>query len=521
MMGLTPAPVEAYGLAWIALIPLWLVTQSPQFSTSLPSQLLRALAWGIGYHGLALFWITGVHPMTWLGVPWLASLAIAAFCWLFITLWGSVLVVAWTASLTFATRFLNQKNPLLFAITKVIIGAALWCGLETLWSWTPLWWTSLSYTQSPYNLAILQLSQLSGPATVTAAIVIINGLIAEALLYNPPISLPHLPTSLTTTLTRTSSPHKGLITTALVLLTTFHLIGWQMYQRPITQPENAAIEVGIIQGNIPNEIKLYREGLRKAFQGYTKGYKTLVEEGAEVILTPEGALPYNWNLPPEKMYPLQKEFYQAILSEGIPVWLGGFRYEGNSYTNSLFTFTGKGEIYSHYDKVNLVPLGEYVPFESIIGGLVQRLSPLDEHQVHGKPKQIFNTPFGQAVVGICYDSTFARHFRWQTAQGGEFALTASNNAHYSPTMPAQHHAQDVIRAIESDRWMARATNTGYSGIVDPRGNTLWLSGINTYELHKGTIYKSQTITPYVRWGDWLTIALLLISGVLLVITKLI
>ncbi len=503
-MGLTPAPVEAYGLAWVALIPLWLIISTSP-SPHLP--ISPALAWGFGYHGLALFWITGVHPMTWLGVPWLASLGIAIFCWLFITIWGAIHVATWAVSLTLATRFLNKGNPLLFVITKVIIAAALWCGLETLWSWTPLWWTSLSYTQSPHNLAILQLSQLSGPATVTAAIVIVNGLIAEALLWKSTLS--------------PSSPHKGLIATAIALLITFHLIGWQMYQRPVAQPENAAIEVGIIQGNIPNPIKLNPEGLRRAFQGYTKGYQTLVEEGAEVILTPEGALPYNWNVPPQKMRPLQKDFYQAILAERVPVWLGGFRYQGKSYTNSLFTFTGEGEIYSHYDKVNLVPLGEYVPFESIIGGLVERLSPLDEHQVHGQPKQIFNTPFGQAIVGICYDSTFARHFRWQTAQGGEFALTASNNAHYSPTMPAQHHAQDVMRAIESDRWMARATNTGYSGIVDPRGNTLWLSGINTYELHKGTIYKRQTKTLYVRWGDWLTLVLLLASSFLLASTKLI
>src|SRR3712207_8827736 len=73
----------------------------PPRSTRFPyTTLFRSygLVWGIGYHGLALFWITGVHPMTWMGVPWLASLAIAIFCWSFITLWGAVLVAIWARS---------------------------------------------------------------------------------------------------------------------------------------------------------------------------------------------------------------------------------------------------------------------------------------------------------------------------------------------------------------------------------------------------------------------------------------
>ena len=131
--------------------------------------------------------------------------------------------------------------------------------------------------------------------------------------------------------------------------------------------------------------------------------------------------------------------------------------------------------------------------------------------VAGKPDQILNTPFGQAIVGICYDSAFSEHFRRQAARGGEFIITASNNAHYSKTMPAQHHAQDVMRAIETDRWAARATNTGYSAIVDPRGRTQWISGIDTYELHAGIIYRRQTKTLYVRYSDWLTVVLILLG----------
>ena len=87
-------------------------------------------------------------------------------------------------------------------------------------------------------------------------------------------------------------------------------------------------------------------------------------------------------------------------------------------------------------------------------------------------------------------------------------------------MPAQHHAQDVARAIETDRWAVRATNTGYSGIVDPNGRTIWLSGINTYETHAENVYLRQTETLYVKWGDWLTPLLGLLSVGVLVRPKL-
>jgi len=50
---------------------------------------------------------------------------------------------------------------------------------------------------------------------------------------------------------------------------------------------------------------------------------------------------------------------------------------------------------------------------------------------------------------VCYESAFAQHFRRQAAAGGQFILSASNNAHYSPAMPAQHHAQDVMRAMKA------------------------------------------------------------------------
>ncbi|WP_445299697.1 MULTISPECIES: apolipoprotein N-acyltransferase [unclassified Microcoleus] len=552
LMALTTAPVNAWLLAWVALAPLWILVvsyQKPKIEEQkqkfflLPSSffLLPSL-WGIGYHGLALSWIMGIHPMTWLGVPWWPSLAIALFCWAFITLWGAALVAVWAwlfvilNSLTLPRKNQNlilnspplqggagggssdlillNSPPLqggagggsskFSALTRVLIGTALWCALESIWSTGSLWWTSLSYTQSPHNLAILHLGQLSGPSAVTAAIVAVNGLIAEAFIEGRR--------------NKEQGTRKNWIAYILPasLCLILHIAGWSLYNRPLYQEAGTSLKIGIIQGNIPNEIKFDSAGWGRALEGYTTGYKQLADRKVDAVLIPETALPFIWTNEYQRS---TLSFYQAILERGVVAWVGGFGQQDNSITNSLLAIDRTGEIVGRYDKLKLVPLGEYIPFYEILGGIINRLSPLDAHLVPGNSQQLFDTPFGRAIVGICYDSAFAEIFRYQAANGGEFMLTASNNAHYKPPMLDQHHALDVMRAIETDRWAVIATNTGYSAFVNPRGETVWKSGINTYEVRDATIYRRQTRTFYVRWGDWLTPVLLVLAGLMRLIVK--
>ena len=530
LMGLSTAPMSAFYLAWVALIPLWVFTikthrgiNISKEKTTLKSLIFDnktwiALFWGLGYHGLSLFWITGIHPMTWMEFSWWTSLSIAIVCWLFITIWGAALVVTWSLIIRFFDCFkyrnIYLRNTLINSCLRVVFGVSIWCLLESIWSQGPLWWTSLSYTQSPDNLAVLQLSQLSGFSTVTAIIVAVNGLIAEGIISRTNKSKFKTFTSKKKYHWLRCNQYDNysftLFCMSIIVLLSLHLVGLFLYNFPVLKSEKSAIKIGIIQGNIPNSIKLYPEGLKKAINGYTNGYKLLADQGANLIITPETALPFNWN-----NIVINTPLYSEILTHKVPILLGVFGERKNSSTNSLLSVTGEGKILSSFDKVKLVPLGEYIPFESILGKVIDRLSPLDSHLKAGDKNQIFKTPFGQAIIGICYESAFSEHFRRQAKIGGEFIITASNNAHYNEAMPAQHHAQDIIRAIETGKWMARVTNTGYSGIVNPRGQTLWISDIDTYQLHQGKIYRSHSSTLYVQWGDWLTKILLLLSIILL------
>jgi apolipoprotein N-acyltransferase len=484
LMGLTFAPVEAWYLAWIALAPLWylmcLKSNSQRF--------IYALCWGIGCYGLGLSWLFGIHPMTWMGVSYLASLGIATFCVTFVTLWGASLVILWSIGM----RFVNSK-PQLNPFMRVVLGTAMWCGLEELYSLTDLWWTSLAMTQSPHNLAILHLGQLSGPTTVTGAIVFVNGLIAEAYLA--------FDCSRSNKRIQTALPY---LNTAIISIVTFHLIGFLLLDRPLVNSIESSLKLGVIQGNIGNEVRHYQSGYDLAMDRYTSGYRSLVEQGAAAVITPETALPYT------ESQIKRTPFYQAILAQKVPVFLGGFGEAGKKMTNSILTIDGEGKSIGRYDKPKLVPLGEYVPFEQYIGKFVGTISPLELNLVAGKFDQIVKTPFGNFMFGICYDSAYPEVFRRQ-AQTGGLIITASNDAHYSSGMPPQHHALNLMRAIETDRWMVNASNTGYSTVIDPHGRTQWISKLNEFTAHADRVYRRSTQTVYVRFGNWLTPLLLAIG----------
>lgn len=512
VMAIALPPWSLWPLAWVGLVPLWwVVLATPQMGLAAAYGLL----WGLVYYGISLAWITHLHPLMWMGVPWGSSVAIALSSWLFIVFWGSVCIAVWGGAIAWAAHRWPHRRFWL-----VLAGTALWCALEALRNHSPLDWSPLNLTQSPKNLWILHLARLSGPGAITAILVATNGLLALAfspvpkLLGNPPPPspsplshhLPHHPI--------TPSPRRSLALTAMTLILLGHTLGAILYARTEAVPASQALTLGLIQGNVPTREKLTPQGVNQALEGYTSGYRSLAAQGVDAVVTPEGALPQLWNPNAPQIAAIIRTVEQA----GVPLWLGTFApvpVPGRSqYTQSLLEIRPDGQTYGRYDKVQLVPLGEYVPFEAVLGRLISRLSPLDSYLVPGASDQRFKTSVGQGIVGVCYESAYSRLFRPQVRSGGEFIVTASNNDPYPVWMMRQHHGFDVLRAVESDRWALRVTNTGLSGLVDNHGRTLWLGEPHTYLTHRATFDRRQTLTPYIRWGDWLTPLLLGLTLVL-------
>ncbi|MEM9087325.1 MAG: apolipoprotein N-acyltransferase [Cyanobacteria bacterium P01_F01_bin.53] len=524
LMGL--APVNAWPLAWIALVPLWCVVHHPQHNSR--NSLLAAGLWGAAYHGSALSWITGLHPATWLGIPWLESLAIMLFAWAFITLWGAGIALSWTGLMVALDRWQLSRQKTLTGPTRVLVGTTLWCGMEWLWSKGPLYWSSLSYTQSPHNLMGLQLGQLAGPMTVTAAIVAVNGLLAEGYfarkqasqstgtLATNDLETSTSNSSISNTVSGSKKKRRRYLSGAIALFLGLHLLGWGLYSRPLANDPQAALSVGLVQGNIPTSQKMTTQGVQTSREVYLEGYEALATAGADLVITPEGAIPQTWNAFLQSRDLLQR----AVVNNGVPLLLGTFAHQeiSNSQsplTQSLLLLNPGGKVTGRYNKIKLVPLGEYLPLEKSLGWLIGPLSPFGESMVPGSFQQRLETPFGLVAGGICYESAFAELFRQQVDRGGQAIFTASNNDPYPPRQMMQHHALDVMRAIETDRWEVRVTNTGISGVVDPKGRSRWLSTPNEYVAHMAQIYRRQTRTPYVRWGDWLTPLLLAITMIAL------
>jgi apolipoprotein N-acyltransferase len=467
LLGLSLAPASSWWIAWGAIAPLWILcSQSPTRKQAA----FWGGCWGAGYHGAALSWIFGLHPLTWLGIPWATSLVITTIAWGFVTLWGACLPMLWAMGL-------QRLSPMLGPVSRIMIGATLWCGLEWLWSLSPLWWTDLANSQSPHNIAILHLSQLTGPITITLSLMLVNGALAEAWL---------------------SRQGKGWLG-AIALCLSLHVLGWGLAQGSLGPNPTETISIGMIQGNLPTRFKLSPLGIKQSVEVYRQGYETLADQGVDAVLLPEGALPLLWRQSLGREQPI----LDAVRDKQVLLWVGTFVPKGESYTQSLLSLAPNGMILSQYNKVKLVPLGEYLPFESVLAPILRRLSPMRMGMVPGSSHQQFDTPLGRAIVGICYDSVFSELFRAQAAAGGQFILSIANNDPYSYRMMAQHHALDVIRAIESDRWLVRVTNTGLSAAIDPHGQTVWKSSINQRVTHIARIERRKTQTLYVRLGNWL------------------
>ncbi|MEL6902935.1 MAG: apolipoprotein N-acyltransferase, partial [Cyanobacteria bacterium J06606_4] len=141
LMGI--APVNAWPLAWIAMVPLWRIALDDGL-TWRPA-LASAALWGMAYHGVALSWIVWwMNPLLAMGMPWLVGVCLALLAWAFITLWGAAIGVTWLWLMRWIARGYGQRvrGDRLALWQRLLLGTALWCAVEWVWSRGPLYWTS-------------------------------------------------------------------------------------------------------------------------------------------------------------------------------------------------------------------------------------------------------------------------------------------------------------------------------------------------------------------------------------------
>ena len=185
--------------------------------------------------------------------------------------------------------------------------------------------------------------------------------------------------------------------------------------------------------------------------------------------------------------------------------------------NSASVVAPNGAWTARYDKIHLVPFGEYVPFAklfSFAGGLTQQIGTF----ARGKSRKPLDVGDSEAGVFICYESIFPNEVRHLALNGAEFLVNVSNDGWYGEGgAPRQHLNMARMRAVENDRWLLRDTNTGITAVIDPYGRVVAEAPRNQRTQLQASYSLELSTTFYTRHGDWfpLVCAIITLLGLLL------
>ncbi|HEU5451115.1 MAG TPA: apolipoprotein N-acyltransferase [Terriglobales bacterium] len=179
--------------------------------------------------------------------------------------------------------------------------------------------------------------------------------------------------------------------------------------------------------------------------------------------------------------------------------------------NSAALVSPQGQFVARYDKIHLVPFGEFVPFQSIFG-FASKLTREVGDFIPGTTPLVMELPNEKLGVFICYESVFPDEIRQFVANGAQLLVNISNDGWFGHTAaPFQHLNQARMRAIENNRWLLRDTNTGITSVIDPFGRVVQAirrDHQNSLDAMYGVVTGT---TFYTRHGDWFPWACAIIS----------
>jgi apolipoprotein N-acyltransferase len=191
---------------------------------------------------------------------------------------------------------------------------------------------------------------------------------------------------------------------------------------------------------------------------------------------------------------------------------GGGTAEASQIFNSAVLVNPEGDWVGRYDKVHLVPFGEFLPFPQLFafaGGLTKEVGEFQRGTTHA-PLDAGSQRLG---TFICYESVFPDEVRQGPQQGAQVLLNISNDGWYGDSGAwAQHLQQTEMRAIENDRWLLAATNTGMTASVDPFGRIVASTARKVRTAMAAPYALRSSTTFYTRHGDWFAYLCAIISA---------
>ena len=298
----------------------------------------------------------------------------------------------------------------------------------------------------------------------------------------------------------------------------------RLVEAPLATADRAAL---LVQQNIP----VSTDWTRDYFERTLRELSELTVKSA--VLNPSTVLPGKtlatkidlivWPESPAPFY-TNDPLFRSALSEmarqtGLWTVSGSIGIEpalhsggrGSAVFNSAALVSPQGEWTARYDKVHLVPFGEYLPFPSLFafaGGLTKEVGEFQRGQSHA-PLDAGGTKLG---LFICYESVFPDEVRQSAAEGAEVFVNISNDGWYGDSGAyAQHLNQTRMRAIENNRWLLSATDTGVTASIDPWGRIAAQIPRKQRAVLVAPYALTSVTTFYTGHGDWFAFACAIIS----------
>ena len=454
--------------AWVALVPFfWLVGRSKSMGQAF------FLGWLMGWmtNLIGFYWLA--HTISVFGeFPYLVGLVIFL---IFAALEASQFAVF----AVLARRF--GSGPLF------VIPALFWVALEFWFPHLFPWYLASSQTQF---LPLVQSGDIFGPYGTSLLLLWLNRILYRLLCP-------------------AAEKSRGVVFPAAIFgfLVIAAVIYGQIRISSLMAAMARAPEVNgaAIQGNIDIMLKWDPTKWRRNLSSYQE--LTKAAKGASLVIWPETAVE-PWI--PDDIRKLPSEL-QSALPQGVAFFIFGARSflgqpGGNDFKafNSAFLADGHGRILGRYHKQVLMAFGEYIPFSAILSKIPGVPNFGDGFSGGDGPHTLDLSDSVRIALLICYEDLIPPLARAFVSQGrANLLVNLTNDAWYGDTVaPWQHLRLAEWRAIETRRYLVRATNTGVTAVIDPRGVPVGVLPIFSPGVlsAKAKILDGETL--YVRFGDW-------------------
>lgn len=460
-------------LVWIALVPF--LIKVIKAKNSAESFKIGLIFGTIFFYGCQ-YWI--YHSINFYGnISFLTSLSIVLLLCLYEGLYIGIFAVL--------LNRIHHKTKFPITLTAPI----LWINLEYLRGilFTGFPWSMLGHTLYQ-SLYLIQICDITGVYGLTFLIMLSNSIIA-LFFYNHSINNKK-------TLELFISAASFIILIIIVIIYSQEKINFYASKK------GSPLTVSIIQPSIEQDKKWdpqYQSDVMKIYKELTL---SSLKDKPDLIIWPETSLPFLYGTDKEltdNFNEFQKTLNTYLLFGSILI--RQISAENFKYSNSAILLSPAGKIVYVYDKIHLVPFGEYVPMSDVLF-FVDKLVPSIGTFVQGKRYVTAQSEIDNFATLICYEIIFPNLVRKFYQQNNNFIVTITNDAWFGTTSgPYQHFIISIFRAIENRKSLIRAANTGISGIIDPTGKIIKITNLFNKTILTNKIYKNSDKTFYTIYGD--------------------